>query len=318
MSSKKLLQVLIHLQLLLWCKQRHQQVPISKRLIRCARSTCKLGAPEQPRNDTDSSSLNKVRGGKWKKDEIPDEPEPQPVPEKEKPIEDGSGNGVCNTAVQDGATRGMRGRDSKLVDWEELKRCFRELDSGEWMDYGEQNNGMGTVKRCADVIDIMSGTEGWENPWDCYDACKNCLSESMFNSFNQIWCDAWAGNAHCWMGYRIPNPPGITDGTSLWSLIHHEEPTDPWDWVDPWAAHKCLREVPYQDWIAPERPHICEDIRLEFSLVSTWAWESSSDCYDATKNCMSEAIYNGYTQATCTAQAKPGSTTLCSMIYKMY
>jgi hypothetical protein len=234
-------------------------------------------------------------------------------------ITDGSNDGKCDDTEKGGATKGEVGRDSKPINWDNLQRCLKTAkitENSEWLDYGDDNNGMGSVIRCDDTVDLLSGSDGWKNPEHCYDACKNCLSESMSEGFNQMWCGAKAGNSRCWMGYRIPDSPSITDGTNLGRVTPFESFKVEFEYFDTWAANKCLRELPHEGWISEDKPYRCPNAPLEITLENIQNWESASDCYNANKNCISEAFYARHTGAQCSAPAREGSKGWCKMKYK--
>ena len=58
---------------------------------------------------------------------------------------------------------------------------------------------------CEKMVNMGMGSTSWNSQLDCWNACKNCLSENVNNGAKKVWCDAWAGAthaAHCWMGFE--------------------------------------------------------------------------------------------------------------------
>ena len=46
------------------------------------------------------------------------------------------------------------------------------------------------------------GHSNWNSPWDCYDACADCISEGINKGANLVSCKKTLGVAQCWMGYH--------------------------------------------------------------------------------------------------------------------
>lgn len=54
---------------------------------------------------------------------------------------------------------------------------------------------------CEKMAYMHMGTTSWQNQLHCWNACKNCLSENVNYGAKKVYCDAWSGSAHCWMGF---------------------------------------------------------------------------------------------------------------------
>lgn len=176
-----------------------------------------------------------------------------------------------------------------------MQRCLKTLDTTKWLD-GQ----IGQASDCDHMVTFESASTSWNSPADCYDACKNCLSAAIEEGVNQIWCDAYYRAAHCWMGFTIPNPPPLTDGSS-WKKsqqrIDHKD-----GFIDKFAAQACLRTLPTDRWITGDAEVSCPGVPIKFGAGSS-AWDSMGDCYNAIKNCVSDAINQGATEAWCDAYA---------------
>lgn len=213
-------------------------------------------------------------------------------PPKEPVISDGSGSGTCGN----GKTTGDVGINSKKIDKNTLQKCLKNLDTSKWLDAA-----VGQAFDCDGMVSFQSASKSWNSPGDCWNSCKNCLSQSIEDGVNQVWCDAYAGiGAHCWLGYIIPDPPAITDGSS-WSddqqRIDHSD-----GWIDKYAAQDCLKKLPTDHWIGGDAEVDCNNGMIKFGAGSSH-WDSMGDCYNALKNCVSDAINKGATEAWCDAYA---------------
>jgi hypothetical protein len=206
-------------------------------------------------------------------------------------LTDGSGKGTCGN----GLTKGDVGIDSKTIDKNELQKCLKDLDTSKWLD-----TAVGQQSICGGIVQFESASKSWNSPADCYNDCKNCLSQSIEDGVNQVWCDAYAGAAHCWMGFRIPDPPLITDGSSFEPGQQRIDKSD--GWIDKYAAQECAKTLPTDHWITNEAEVDCPGAGIKFGAGSS-NWDSMGDCYNALKNCVSDAINKGATEAWCDAYA---------------
>lgn len=199
-----------------------------------------------------------------------------------------------------GKTVGDIGIQGKKIDKNKLKDCLNSIDGSKWLD-----DAIGQAMDCDGVVSFQSASKSWDSPGDCHNACKGCLAESIDAGVNQIWCDAWAGAAHCWEGYIIPNPPEITDGSpkegSDQNIKSYGYEGQHGHFIDKYAVQDCLRNLDHSKWLQGDDESNCNDMVTFQSSPS--AWDSPSDCYNANKNCVSEAINKGATEVVCTAAA---------------
>lgn len=107
-------------------------------------------------------------------------------------ITSGNNKGTCG----DGKIVSTTGFDGNFIDKNTVQGCLANLDTSKWLDATT-----GSTFNCHEMVIFQSASKSWNSPADCYDACKNCLSQSIADGVSQIWCNAWSGSAHCWIGY---------------------------------------------------------------------------------------------------------------------
>jgi hypothetical protein len=158
---------------------------------------CPPASRPRPRDVTGDSRCIDPKSGAYSTLPAPVAP-PLPV------ITSGSGDGECKVDKRVGPV----GIDSKPIDKNALQKCLLNFDAENWHDAKA-----GKAVDCGGMVSFQSNNVAWKTPADCHNACKNCLSKSIEEGVNQIWCDARSGSAHCWEGYVITPPALVTDGT---------------------------------------------------------------------------------------------------------
>jgi hypothetical protein len=71
-----------------------------------------------------------------------------------------------------------------------LYTCLDNYHNGNWN--GEECGGYGWFK----------GGISYQDPDNCYDACKTCIENSINSFASSMKCDDYEVLAHCWMGYH--------------------------------------------------------------------------------------------------------------------
>ncbi|KDQ09129.1 hypothetical protein BOTBODRAFT_58905 [Botryobasidium botryosum FD-172 SS1] len=71
-----------------------------------------------------------------------------------------------------------------------LTSCLSTYRTNNWD--GKNCGGVGWFK----------GSRSYNSPIDCYDACFNCIQNSINGGATSVECDDYEGLAECWMGYH--------------------------------------------------------------------------------------------------------------------
>jgi hypothetical protein len=225
---------------------------------------------------------------------------PAPVAPPLPVITSGSGDGECKVDKRVGPV----GIDSKPIDKNALQKCLLNFDAENWHDAKA-----GKAVDCGGMVSFQSNNVAWKTPADCHNACKNCLSKSIEEGVNQIWCDARSGSAHCWEGYVITPPALVTDGTyydsgsQVQKIVASGYTGMNGKYLDQYAVQDCIRHMPANDWLVGDKVYDCRGI-VHFDMYSvSWpsGWSSPPDCWNAIKNCLSDAVNAGASEAFCEA-----------------
>lgn len=184
---------------------------------------------------------------------------------------------------------GDRGINSKPIDKNKLQRCLKNLDLNSWFHDVD----------CDGLVNFQSGSNSWNSVADCHNACKNCLSQSIADGVNQIYCDATAVFAHCWIGYTIPDPPLIDEGDTYNEDQLRIDASD--GWIDKYAAQQCLKRLSWDSWFTKDDPPACDvgnGRAVKFTKQGS-SWGSARDCHNALIRCVSNGINQGGTTLWC-------------------
>lgn len=105
-----------------------------------------------------------------------------------------SGNDAVKTA--DIRKKGSTGLDDKPIDIYQMQACLKSIGDGRWHQGGYHKLTCGNLH-------WEVGGSSWSSASDCYNSCVNAVSKAINDGANNAYCDAYAGSAHCWVGFYL-------------------------------------------------------------------------------------------------------------------